>query len=102
MLKRRLVVAWIEMASAVAVFLALIGIDLSRQSVRSHGAIGPSLLFTAVLVSPLLLTAGQRLRRALTGQAEERAYPPTLAGAIGVAVIGLALLAALAPFLIQL
>jgi hypothetical protein len=102
MSKHRLVVAWIEMAVAVAVFLALIGLDLSRQSVRNHGTIGPSLLFTAILVSPLLFGAAQRLRRTLTGQDEERAYPPTLAGAIGVAVISLALIAALAPFLIRL
>jgi hypothetical protein len=102
MSKRRLVVAWIEMVGAIAVFLALIGIDLSRQTVRSGGAMGPSLLFTAVLAAPLLLAAGQRLHRAMKGQDEARAYPPTLAGAIGVTIVGLALIAALAPTLIQL
>ena len=102
MLKRRLVVAWIEMAGAVALFLAVAGIDLTRRSQSSVGEIGLSLLFTAALMSPLLFVAGRRLRRTLAGQVDERAYPPTVAGAIGLAVVGLAVLAALAPALVRL
>ena len=102
MRERRVVVAWIEVAFAIVVTLVLLGIGLARQTTRSQGGLFLSVLFTVVLLSPLLIISGQRLYRALSGEEERRPHPPTARGMVGLVIVVLAVLAAIAPALIQL
>ena len=102
-MRSRLIVAWIEMFGAMAIAGMLLAIDFIRQQPFSGLAdVALSLSLSAIVVSPFLLMAYVGLRRVLSGLPDPRPAPPTAWGMVGIIVLALAVLLALAPALIQL